>query len=896
MAAPNVRNLTKRTLTNTRIAASELFRINERNSDEIVSYRFTDLTGTSGSGFFQLAGVARSQGATFTITAAELSQLVFVGGSQPGVDSFEVQATNASDETSLMRPAGLILTTRERNDVAPIARGRDFSVLANESISLERFISASDPDGFPIRRFRIRDRSNDQGRLTFQGVDVPQGEFVSVKPSELSELRYVAVGRSSTEQLQIQASDGRASEFATLTVRITPNLNRPIVQFSNIVVFAAERFVIGDQAVARDDDGNTIKFFEFRNPSPHASFGELVLDGVVQPRRTWIRVEQDELTSLIYQAPDRQLNSHRIFVRAFDGRSRGPASVISVRTNARPELETDGLVVDSQLQALAATDLFRQADVGNPYVGYEIFDGSFADSQNAVFEVNQNPTVGGQIISVTAEDFADNVQVRTGEFLDRNVDDLFVRADNGSAFSRWSRLRVRTEPDYLAAFEAGTTWTDFFEVPIDNQGRLELSYSFMQTFPDYNTGEAIDGDPELDEDFRPLSPGQRASIRRALDSVESTINVNFVEISDTNANAFSNGFDSQLGGIYRFGEYGLADSGAQAFAFLPNGSPAGGDVWFNRLNIEDPTLAFGGPSHTTVLHELMHTLGFRHVFEGVTLPESTKTDYFSVLSTFDGLRDDGLFPTSLQLYDIAVAQSLYGVNSQFNIEDTVYDLDGYFSDRADIFAESLWDAGGEDTLSAVGAGESIVDIEEGAFSSIGGDRNISIAFGAVIENATGSSFDDRLFGNAEDNLIRGGNGNDVIEGRAGNDFINGGAGNDRYLFGIGDGDDIISEQGLGGRDTIELTRFPTLDRLEDDVRFRLLENDLVIDLALEGGLVDASIRVTNQQFAASAIETLNFAGIEIDLKALSNQVTVDVNRFAIAPGDGEFGRLVTPIV
>lgn len=51
-----------------------------------------------------------------------------------------------------------------------------------------------------------------------------------------------------------------------------------------------------------------------------------------------------------------------------------------------------------------------------------------------------------------------------------------------------------------------------------------------------------------------------------------------------------------------------------------------------------------------------------------------------------------------------------------------------------------------------------------------------------VENLTGSSFNDYLYGNASSNTLLGGNGNDTIQGQGGSDVLTGGAGSDTFTF------------------------------------------------------------------------------------------------------------------
>ncbi len=112
--------------------------------------------------------------------------------------------------------------------------------------------------------------------------------------------------------------------------------------------------------------------------------------------------------------------------------------------------------------------------------------------------------------------------------------------------------------------------------------------------------------------------------------------------------------------------------------------------------------------------------------------------------------------------------------------------------QSPVFA--IWDAGGNDTIDFSGFSTATeIDLREEAFSSAGPGNggvgiaigNISIARGAVIENAIGGSAGDLLIGNGVANLIRGNAGADTLSGNGGNDTLEGGAGADSLDGGLG---------------------------------------------------------------------------------------------------------------
>ncbi|APA68554.1 hypothetical protein YQ44_12880 [Janthinobacterium sp. 1_2014MBL_MicDiv] len=82
-----------------------------------------------------------------------------------------------------------------------------------------------------------------------------------------------------------------------------------------------------------------------------------------------------------------------------------------------------------------------------------------------------------------------------------------------------------------------------------------------------------------------------------------------------------------------------------------------------------------------------------------------------------------------------------------------------------------------------------------AFAPVGGPMvgrpgaDVLANFNIVI----GSKFDDVLIGNEIKNILAGGLGNDTLQGGKGDDTLAGALGNDTYIFGRGDGADIIAE-------------------------------------------------------------------------------------------------------
>lgn len=285
------------------------------------------------------------------------------------------------------------------------------------------------------------------------------------------------------------------------------------------------------------------------------------------------------------------------------------------------------------------------------------------------------------------------------------------------------------------------------------------------------------------------------------------------------------------------------------------------DIWM------DSDLAFpsiGSFTFQAYLHEIGHALGLTHPGDyngdrsnGEDVPPTYEnarghaedTQQYTLMSYFQEGSEGGpspatysyfaqgpvgtdptsisSSPTTPLLHDIAAIQSIYGANMSTRTGDTVY---GFNSTAGSVFdfnrnalVFSIWDAGGIDTIDASlfeadvngRFPAQIIDLNEGEFSSIGFlTKNISIAYGATIENAIGGAGEDLLLGNSADNHLVGGDGDDRLFGREGHDTLEGGIGGDVLL-----GDRYATSEGgfdrlFGGAGPDELYGFRGDDFLE----------------------------------------------------------------------------------
>ncbi|MEQ1952670.1 M10 family metallopeptidase C-terminal domain-containing protein [Mesorhizobium yinganensis] len=285
--------------------------------------------------------------------------------------------------------------------------------------------------------------------------------------------------------------------------------------------------------------------------------------------------------------------------------------------------------------------------------------------------------------------------------------------------------------------------------------------------------------------FSRLSTQQIAAVEMALGDYEEIANITFTRVNPTGVTNSA---------TMLFSNYNSRTDGSGAYALYPGStasSAAAGDVRFNKQSVSTTDLERGTYSYATVLHEIGHAIGFAHPGDYNADPDVeitygkhaqfiedsyqyTVMSYFLETNTTEAFGSD---PDTLMLFDVLALQQLYGANMSTRTGNSVY---GFGANTGDVynFAKNtdpvlcIWDAGGNDTLNVSGFSQNqVVDLRDGKFSSIGGFKgNVSIAVGAVIENASGGKGADTLIGNASANILRDGAGKaDTLKGLGGSD-------------------------------------------------------------------------------------------------------------------------------
>ncbi|MDO6609314.1 putative Ig domain-containing protein, partial [Saccharophagus degradans] len=179
-----------------------------------------------------------------------------------------------------------------------------------------------------------------------------------------------------------------------------------------------------------------------------------------------------------------------------------------------------------------------------------------------------------------------------------------------------------------------------------------------------------------------------------------------------------------------------------------------------------------------IRHELMHAIGFGPDFSDSTDPiVKNLTQQYSVLSYIlhpshknsSETESNLVRPTTFMVYDY-LAFDMVGIL-------TGYDAGNEHEFKTTRVLETIYDTVGVDLFDASNQSDSIIDLRQGQYSSIGSGssdsgatgngravQNVGMAYGTIIENAVAGSGEDVIIGNAYNNVLNGKKGDDYIYG------------------------------------------------------------------------------------------------------------------------------------
>jgi Ca2+-binding RTX toxin-like protein len=332
---------------------------------------------------------------------------------------------------------------------------------------------------------------------------------------------------------------------------------------------------------------------------------------------------------------------------------------------------------------------------------------------------------------------------------------------------------------------SGIKWTDT---------ALTFSFPTSTSAYNYNFGETAT--------FGVLSAAAQIAVKfQVLANYAAVSGLTFTEITETST-------------THATLRYADSDAPGTAWAYYPDVSDYGGDVWAHKTGTygayyDSPTI--GSYGYATFLHETGHALGLKHGQESGfdygtgfnPLPLAHDSMEYSIMTyiSFVGgsatgyTNETSSFAQTLMQDDVAAIQYLYGANWTTNGGNSVYTWSattgemfingvGQGTPGGNHVFMNVWDGGGIDTYDFSARTTAVsVDLRPGGWVNLGAqlanldatNPNGHLAIGnisnsllfqgdirSLIENANGGSGNDIFIGNQADNVFNGNGGADTV--------------------------------------------------------------------------------------------------------------------------------------
>ena len=237
------------------------------------------------------------------------------------------------------------------------------------------------------------------------------------------------------DDLWVQAFDGIAwgawKEF-----HVNPPVNHaPVVTAPDFNATHNQSILVSSLFSVSDADNDTITAFRFWDSTTDATSGHFVVNGATQGTNQNIDVSANQLASTTFQSG---AVSDDLWAQAFDGTtwSNWKEFHVNPPVNHTP-IATASDVNATPNQSILASTLFSASDAdGDIIAKYQFWD-STTSSSSGHFIVGSIAQGTNQNIDVTAG------QLSSTAFLSGSVsDDLWVRVNDGTAWSAWAEFHV----------------------------------------------------------------------------------------------------------------------------------------------------------------------------------------------------------------------------------------------------------------------------------------------------------------------------------------------------------------------------------------------------------------------------------------------------------------------
>ena len=410
--------------------------------NDTLNYTFTDLTPDStfedyapavNTGHFVVNGTVIAAGTSFSVSAAQLAQTVFVPGDAGTSDRLRVQVSDGQ----VVSLAEFQINTAVNQAPVLTVQASDMSAKAGQSLQASSLISVTDPDHDAlIYNFFDNSSAANSGHFVVNGKVMPAGTTFGLTAAQLAQTVFVAGASGVSDDVYVQVSDGHAvSGLGNFHVNAAVN-HAPVLTVANVSAVPGQTLQASSLIGVTDADNDALIYNFFDNSSA-ANSGHFVFNGTVMAAGTTFGLTAAQLAQTVFVVGASGV-SDDIYAQVSDGQAVSSLGNFHINNLNHAPVLTVADVSAVAGQTLQASSLINVTDPDNDALIYNFFDNSPA-ANSGHFVVNGTVMPAGTTFGLTAAQLAQTVFVAGAAGVS---DDIYTQISDGHAVSSLGHFHI----------------------------------------------------------------------------------------------------------------------------------------------------------------------------------------------------------------------------------------------------------------------------------------------------------------------------------------------------------------------------------------------------------------------------------------------------------------------
>ncbi|MBL8697813.1 MAG: choice-of-anchor D domain-containing protein, partial [Alphaproteobacteria bacterium] len=321
--APTITSLNATLQGETATPLTSLFSVSDADGDPITRYRFQSLGGSLMSGRIEVDGQVKAPSEIFEATPAQLATALVTAIDSASPYTIFMQANDGTGWTPWQFVNFNVVAS---SNAAPRFSGNAQTAGLGQLRELSAFVTAVDPEGDAIQRYRVTDLEAGGAQIEIAGTPLAANVRRELTPAEFAAAMLRGGSSSGTNVFGFEAYDGIRWGYTSIT--IGTNGFRPVVTPTGANVAVNSATPLTSLFTVTDVDGGDWLIFDVIDP---AGGGSIRVGGVVQASGTPIFLTPATFATAEYVAGSAP-NSEILLVRGYDGAGGSPSTPVPVTT------------------------------------------------------------------------------------------------------------------------------------------------------------------------------------------------------------------------------------------------------------------------------------------------------------------------------------------------------------------------------------------------------------------------------------------------------------------------------------------------------------------------------------------------------------------------------------